>query len=205
MLFRSVEAADPSECCDVIEAGHAAASDDASAAGLHRVDQPVRVRSVQGPVSGDVGDDEGLGRRKGSERVLDTHLRLHRPAVGGEPAPAMVEPHAGIAPSSDDAVLWVDNQSAITTAKAEGTKPKSRHYALRYLRVRDFAKQIMFCPTNLMKADPLTKLECSVPQRRLILHHVSNPVISDPEADAEEGSDFLCCGVVYSAYLGYCA
>ena len=54
------------------------------------------------------------------------------------------------------------------------TTPKSRHYALRYLRVRDNADKIMYCPTNLMKADSLTKLECSVPQRRLTLHHVQD-------------------------------
>jgi len=70
----------------------------------------------------------------------------------------LVHAQHGLSPSIDNAVLWIDNQSAITTAKATDTRPKSRHYALRYLRVRDAASRIVFCPTNLMKADGLTKL-----------------------------------------------
>ena len=73
-----------------------------------------------------------------------------------------------IAPSLDNAVLWVDNTSAISTAKDSSTKPRSRHYALRYLRVRDNADKIVYCPTHLMKADPLSKLECSGSQRHQI-------------------------------------
>ena len=72
-------------------------------------------------------------------------------------------------PDDEDAVLWLDNTSAIATAKDTDTKPKSRHYALRYHRVRDAAGKICFCPTHLMKADGLTKLECTVKQRRLLL------------------------------------
>ena len=87
-----------------------------------------------------------------------------------------------LAPSLDNAVLWVDNTSAINTAKDTRTKPKSRHYALRYLRVRDNCDKIMYCPTNLMKADALTKLECSVSQRRLVLHHI-------PEQDMDNRDD----------------
>ncbi len=90
----------------------------------------------------------------------------------------LTETAFGIANPREDAILWVDNQSAITISKSEDTKPKSRHYALRYLRVRDYAEQICFCPTNLQKADGLTKLECSTTQRRLLLHHVDSPVIS---------------------------
>ena len=117
----------------------------------------------------------------------------------------MKDTNRGIAPSGSDFVLWVYNQSAITTAKSEGTKPKSRHYALRYLRVRDEASKIMFCPTSLMKADPLTKLECSVPQRRLVLRHVANPVTWDSSADGDANcveDDFSDC---YCAYLAFCA
>ena len=63
----------------------------------------------------------------------------------------------GIAPSLSNAILWLDNTSAISTAKSDETRPKSRHYALRYLRVKESARAIVFCPTNLMKADALTK------------------------------------------------
>jgi len=124
-----------------------------------------------------------------------------------EPPPdKMEEVNHGAAPSGSDFILWVDNQSAITTAKSEGTKPKSRHYALRYLRVKDEASKIVFCPTTLMKADPLTKLECSVPQRRLILRHVENPVIWDTPADGDhDHSDEVDVRNCYCAYLAYCA
>ena len=120
-----------------------------------------------------------------------------------EPPPSsMCETVHGIAPSTADSILWVDNTSAICTAKSESTKPKSRHYALRYLRVRDNAKKIVFCPTALMKADGLTKLECAVPQRRLLLHHVNNPVIRDSSSGGDDFDDFEC---YYSVYLGFCA
>ena len=83
----------------------------------------------------------------------------------------------------------------ITVAQSEEYRPKSRHYALRYLRVRDHAKDIVFCPTTLQRADGLTKLECPVPQRRLLLHNVADPVIdyvdnnSDSDSDSEESDD----------------
>ncbi|CAD7939189.1 unnamed protein product [Amoebophrya sp. A25] len=124
----------------------------------------------------------------------------------------LVETRFGISPSLDDAILWIDNQSAISTAKSEDTKPKSRHYALRYLRVRDAAEKVVFCPTHLMKADGLTKLSCSSTQRRLLLHHIENPVISrnhdeddsDSETeDDESGSSSASVAVLtYSIFLG---
>ena len=120
----------------------------------------------------------------------------------------IVETQSGLLPSLDAAVLWVGNQSAITTAKATDTKPKSRHYALRYLRVRDAASQIVFCPTYLMKADPLTKLECSAPQRKLILHHIDNPrldkVVDDSDSsDEQDEDDVSYSNVVYSVFFGF--
>ncbi|CAD7927226.1 unnamed protein product [Amoebophrya sp. A120] len=128
----------------------------------------------------------------------------------------MVEKQNGLSPSLDDAILWIDNQSAITTAKSTDNKPKSRHYALRYLRVRDAASQIMFCPTYLMKADGLTKLECSVPQRRLLLHHIDNPDPKSFSCDASDDEDDLDTfiegnhkkgkakvGYTYSIYFGF--
>lgn len=67
--------------------------------------------------------------------------------------------------------LWVDNQSAISVSKSHVIKEKSRHYALRHMRVRDASKRIFYCPTNLQKADGLTKVGCSEAQRALLLHH----------------------------------
>ena len=121
----------------------------------------------------------------------------------------VVEANYGISPSLDDAVLWVDNESAIITAKSEDTKPRSRHYALRYLRVRDAASKIMFCPTTLQKADGLSKLECSVSQRRLLLHHCADPIINydcDSTSDIEDDdidSKVALAKFEYSVYFGF--
>jgi hypothetical protein len=94
----------------------------------------------------------------------------------------------------EECPLWVDNQSAIQVAKNDEVKPRSRHYALRYLRVRDQARRIQFCPTNLMKADGLTKVGCSVEQRRLLLHHTYNPVANSKADDDDDEED---SGAVY--------
>lgn len=58
--------------------------------------------------------------------------------------------------------VWVDNRTALITAKHAKTdisdiRAKSRHYALRHLRVADDADRLAFCPTKDMRADPLTK------------------------------------------------
>ena len=75
----------------------------------------------------------------------------------------------GFAQSLPDVAIWVDNTSAISTAKSNELMPKSRHYALRYLRVRDHGNKIFFAPTNRQRADGLTKLNCSVEQRDLLI------------------------------------
>jgi len=71
----------------------------------------------------------------------------------------------------EDEVIFVDNESAIATAKSTDLRPKSRHYALRWHKVRDHSDKIHFCPTTLMKADGLTKVAITKKQRDLLLHH----------------------------------
>ena len=47
-----------------------------------------------------------------------------------DPVPTqLAEPQYGLLPDSEDSILWVDNTSAIATAKPTKFKPKSRHYA----------------------------------------------------------------------------
>jgi hypothetical protein len=67
-----------------------------------------------------------------------------------------------------DLIIMCDNKSAVMVAKTEEVKPKSRHYALRLLKVRDEANRIVFCRTDLMCADALTKA-VSGKQRALLL------------------------------------
>ena len=62
---------------------------------------------------------------------------------------------------------------AAKAAARGGTKPKSRHYVLRYLGGTGAASSICFCPTTPQKADGLTKIYCSVKQRRLFLRPAS--------------------------------
>jgi len=126
----------------------------------------------------------------------------------------MAEPKFGMVGSSPDYILWVDNTSAINTAQDSDYKPKSRHYALRWHRVRDQGKRIMFVPTTLQKADGLTKLSCSVEQRDLLLKtnflcclaiggQVYNPSIlcdGDYDDDGVETDGELCTHA-FSAYL----
>ena len=92
-----------------------------------------------------------------------------------------------------DCPLWVDNASAIQVAKSDDVKPRSRHYALRYLRVKDEARRIHFCPTGPMKADGLTKISVSPAQRRLVFHHTTNAVDEEPEEEVEAYGSWAYC------------
>jgi hypothetical protein len=100
---------------------------------------------------------------------------------------------------SEECPVWVDNQSAIMSAENEVVRPKSRHYVLRNLRVKDSAERLVFCPTNLEKADPLTKVNCSKEQRDLLFWHTYNVPKKASKMDVEEGADEI--GEELSAYF----
>ena len=68
----------------------------------------------------------------------------------------------------DDLIVMCDNKSAVVVAKTDEVKPKSRHYALRLFRVREESSRVVFCRTDLMCADALTKA-VSGKQRALLL------------------------------------
>jgi hypothetical protein len=68
----------------------------------------------------------------------------------------------------DDLIIMCDNKSAVSVAKTGEVKPKSRHYALRLFRLRDHGHRVVFCRTNLMCADALTKA-VNGKQRALLL------------------------------------
>ena len=72
-----------------------------------------------------------------------------------------------------DMLILCDNKSAVIVAKCEEIKPKSRHYALRMLSVRDEKARLWFVRTDKMCADALTK-PASGKQRRLLLGISSN-------------------------------
>ena len=54
-------------------------------------------------------------------------------------------------------LVFTDNQSALSLSQAAMVTKKSKHISLRYHVVRDHFKDLCFCPTQLNKADPLTK------------------------------------------------
>ena len=51
----------------------------------------------------------------------------------------------------------MDNASAVKVSKQSINTKRSKHFALRYLKVRDCSDHIFFVPTKLNLADPLTK------------------------------------------------
>ena len=94
--------------------------------------------------------------------------------------------------------LWIDNQSAVTIAQSEDFKPRSRHYALRHIKVREFAKHVEFCPTTAQCADALTKTECTASQRDLVqvFHVAARPGgTDDDDVWVEEELEFALVDV----------
>lgn len=110
-----------------------------------------------------------------------------------------------------DGTLWCDNQTAVTVAKSPsgGERPKSRHVALRYLRVVDVADRIQFCPTEHMKADTLTKLNVSGDIRKNLFYHnpdMKNARKQAPDCEEQEqllvlNDDIGCCFYSTLEYL----
>ena len=86
---------------------------------------------------------------------------------------------------------------------------------MRYLRVRDHAEKVVFCPTGLMRADPLSKLECSVAQRNLLLlpyAQVSNQMKmvetydeDDDVADVDLNTFYAVHPIGYNRYMAFYA
>ena len=84
-----------------------------------------------------------------------------------------------------DSYLWIDNQTAVTVSKTKCGKerPKSRHVALRYLRVSEVSDKIRFCPTHHEKADVLTKSNVSQDIRDHVFYH--NPAMTSRKKQRE--------------------
>ncbi len=76
--------------------------------------------------------------------------------------------------------------------------------------MREYANDIVFCPTNKMKADPLTKVGCAVPQRRLASHTVEDEDLDacdsswfvDDDDDDEDDLNYTCA-LCFSVYLEF--
>ena len=53
--------------------------------------------------------------------------------------------------------IFVDNMSTLMVSKQVIHTKKSKHYALRFLRVKDNKDMLAWCPTGKNRSDPLTK------------------------------------------------
>jgi hypothetical protein len=78
--------------------------------------------------------------------------------------------------NAEEEDLWIDNQTAVTVARTDtdAQRPRSRHVALRYYRVKDACNQIRFCPTEHQKADVLTKVSVSKEIGDNVFYHNEN-------------------------------
>ena len=54
-------------------------------------------------------------------------------------------------------LIFSDNQAALALSKTSVATKKSKHYALRYMLVRDHFKNFGYVPSLLNLSDPLTK------------------------------------------------
>ena len=54
-------------------------------------------------------------------------------------------------------LVFGDNQSSLALSRSSVTNKRSKHMDLRFHMVREHAKDLAFCPTDLNRADPLTK------------------------------------------------
>ena len=54
-------------------------------------------------------------------------------------------------------LVFGDNESSLALSRSSIVTKRSKHIHLRYHTVRDFAKHLAYCPTDLNRADPLTK------------------------------------------------
>jgi hypothetical protein len=107
--------------------------------------------------------------------------------------------------------IWLDNLSAVivSTTPSERERPKSRHVALRYMKVGDAADRIRFCPTQHQKADCLTKSSVSETIRQHVFHH--NPEMKHPSKKSKADEEMVvdddleiqspCCFVSVMQFL----
>ena len=78
-------------------------------------------------------------------------------------------------------LYMIDNQAALGLAGTSVTGKKSKHIELRYHLVRQHFRDLCYCPTDLNRADPLTK---PLPSQKYI-HLFHNPHAKDlPVANA---------------------
>ena len=101
--------------------------------------------------------------------------------------------------SGKRSTVWVDSQAAIMAAQGSKERPKSRHLALRWHRVKDEAQRLAFCPTHLQRADALTKIDCSPNQRNMVLWNTKElSLVNDKSVEDEVEVEVEFCQALLS-------
>ena len=57
----------------------------------------------------------------------------------------------------DIPLVFVDNLSAVALSQNSLVTKRSKHISLRFHEVREYCRDLCYCPTDLNLADPLTK------------------------------------------------
>jgi len=70
-------------------------------------------------------------------------------------------------------LIFADNQSAMAISRSELLTKKSKHFALRYLLVRENFKSFGFCPSHLNLADQFTKGLASDKYKQMFDHTIN--------------------------------
>ena len=89
-------------------------------------------------------------------------------------------------------LLFVDNQSAIAVAKNSLITKRSKHMNLRFHTVRDYAKDLCYCPTDLNRADPLTKPLANRKYLSMFKPQEEPLDFDEPDSDEMIAEAFLC-------------
>ena len=75
--------------------------------------------------------------------------------------------------------LFVDNQSALMVSQQSIPTKKSKHFALRYLAVRDECDNLAYVPTADNRADPFTKAEPKDCYSKLLVNKVRDSHLAE--------------------------
>ena len=101
-------------------------------------------------------------------------------------------------------LTFVDNQSAIALSKSSLITKRSKHISLRYHVVRDYCKDLCYCPTDSNRADPLTKRVPEVKYLQLFSPQVAGcDGVEEYDSDGEELHEdaALCVAKPYFSVL----
>ena len=99
--------------------------------------------------------------------------------------------------------LWRDNRGAVLSGRkgpmgSEEIPKKTRHVALRFAKVLPEYQRLWFCPTELQRADGLTKSGNSMALRNVFHTGLGPPM----DFEDENGDEDIDCVPAYISFVG---